>query len=112
MSVVEDKEAHSKTCQGSTQMTHEPCSVVRFINPHIDSKPDVVKSQQKDESYTNYFGDRSSDNLEVHKMIFDPENNVKNIYFLYFDIVILAPVEEQGSEMSRYQSIDSATSTR
>ena len=45
-------------------------------------------------------------------MIFDPENNVKNIYFLYFDIVILAPVEEQGSEMSRYQSVDSATGTR
>ena len=44
-------------------------------------------------------------------MIFDRENNVKNIYFLYFDIVILTPVEEEGGEMSSYQSVDSATGT-
>ena len=35
-----------------------------------------------------------------------------NIYFLYFDIIVLAPVEDQRGEMGRYQSVDSAAGPR
>ena len=91
VSVVQHKQSHGQTSDGSTQVTHEPGSVVWIVESHVDCKSYVMHCQQADEDDADDLGDGFPHHLP------DPDGGV------------LLPVDDHGGEVSCYQSVASST---